>query len=82
MKEVSFSQVKVGETVTLKKDKFAIYIRLADTRKGNSRFQPITYKGEQRGQWARFCSRWNCILLETPEEIASAIAAKATQYDT
>lgn len=81
MKEISFSQVKVGETISLKKDKFAIYVRLEDTRKGNTRFQPLNYKGEQRGHWVRFCSRWNCILLETPEEIAAAITAKAKQYD-
>lgn len=81
MKEKPFSEIKVGETVTLKKDPFAIYTRLPDTKKGNARFQPLNYKGEQRGQWARFCSRWHCILLETPEEIASAIKAKAAQYD-
>lgn len=81
MKEIAFSEVKVGETITLKKDPFAIYTRLPDTHKGNARFQPINHKGEQRGVWARFCSRWHCLLLETPEEVAAAIAAKAKQYD-
>lgn len=81
MKLIPFSQVEVGQTVSLVKDPFAIYVRLQDTKKGNSRFQPLNHRGEQRGQWARFCSRWNCRLLETAEEVTAAIQAKASQYN-
>ena len=79
MKEIPFDEVKVGETVRLKKDPCAIYTRLSDTKKGNSRFQPINAYGEQYVHWARFCSRWHCVLLETQEEVTAAVKAKLEQ---
>lgn len=81
MNIIPFSQVEVGQTISLVKDAFALYVRLPDTKNGNSRFQPLNHRGEQTGHWTRFCSRWNCRLLESNDEITAAIHAKASQYD-